>query len=198
MPRHVHSPRRQRAAFTLVETLVVCGVIMILLTILFPVYTSIRRNQRVQRTHATVGAIASGIDAYQNDWGLYPPCEFAPDGPNRGNRSLVALLNVKGGRSAPYLPSAFYEHGEIEGPLLLDEWERPLIYFDTSAMRAETAHDYDLLGPRAVRPAQGATGFYNFGRFQLWSCGPNERNDNGRGRAEGGDDVANFVVRDGL
>ncbi len=194
MLRSVSAPPQRRAAFTLVETLVVCSVITLLLGILFPVFAAIRRNQRVQRTVATVGAIASGIQAYQNDCGLYPPAEFAT-GLNRGNRSLVLLLNAKGGRSAPYLPSAFYEHGDIRAPLLLDEWERPFIYFDTSVMKDATVHEYDLAGDRFARPAKGARDYCNFGRFQFWSPGPNERNDNGRGKALGGDDIANFVAQ---
>lgn len=194
------APPRRQAAFTLVEVLVVISVIVLLLALLFPAFAAIRRNQKVQRTTATVEAITSGIQAYQNDYGVYPPAESATDLINRGNRSLVVLLNVKGGRSAPYLPSAFYRNGEIVVPLL-DEWERPLIYFDTSAMRekredgTDLVHAYDLLGDRNVRPAKGPTGYCNFGRFQLWSAGPNERNDNGLGRAQGADDIANFVAQ---
>lgn len=192
MPTHRSALRQGGAGFTLVEMLVACSVVAILLTILFPALAAVRRNQKVQRTLATVEAIASGIQAYQNDFGIYPPAEFVA-GVNRGNRSLVVLLNTKGGRSAPYLPSAFYENGELRGPLLLDEWERPLIYFDTTAMKEATLHEYDILGDRLVRPAKGARDYCNFGRFQLWSCGPNGRNDSGRGRSQGGDDIANFV-----
>ncbi|HPD13416.1 MAG TPA: prepilin-type N-terminal cleavage/methylation domain-containing protein [Planctomycetota bacterium] len=189
------APSRHAAAFTLVEMLVVMGIVTLLVALLFPAFNAIRRNQKVRRTQATLEAIASGIDAYQNDFGLYPPSEHVV-GTNRGNRSLVVLLNAKGGRSAPYLPSAFYDDGEIRMPLLLDEWERPFIYFDTAAMRDATVHDYDVLGDRAVRPARAAGGDYcNFGRFQLWSCGPNETNDQGRGEALGADDLANFVAK---
>jgi general secretion pathway protein G len=188
------APRRRRAGFTLVEVLVVMGILVLLLAILCPVLNAIRRNQRIERTKAVVEALASGIQAYQNDWGVYPPCEFVT-GVNCGNRSLVALLNVKGGASAPYLPSAFYEHGEVRGPLLLDEWQHPFIYFDTPAMKDATVHTYNILAPCSVQPAKGANGDYaNFGRFQLWSCGPNERNDHGRGEAQGADDIANFVA----
>jgi len=188
------APRRRRAGFTLVEVLVVIGVLVLLLAMLFPAFNAIRRNQKIRRTDATLQAIASGIEAYRNDYGLYPPCEHAT-GTSRGNRSLVTLLNAKGGRSAPYLPSAFYDGGEIRMPLLLDEWERPFVYFDTAAMRDTTVHDYDILGDRAVRPARAANGdYYNFGRFQLWSCGPDEQNNQGRGSDQGADDIANFVA----
>jgi len=193
MPRLAPTPPLRSSAFTLVEVLVVMGILVLLLAILFPAVAAIRRNQKIERTKATVEAIASGIQAYQNDWGVYPPCEFVA-GVNRGNRSLVALLNVKGGRSAPYLPSAFYEDGEIDRPLLLDEWDRPFIYFDTSAMKGATVHTYDIPGDPNVRPAKGTADYCNFGRFQIWSAGPNERNDHGRGTAQGADDIANFVT----
>jgi prepilin-type N-terminal cleavage/methylation domain-containing protein len=189
-------PPRRRDGFTLVEVLVVVSVIILLLGILFPAFTAIRRSQKVKRAEATLEALCSGIDAYQNDYGVYPPAAFVA-GLNCGNRSLVVLLNVKGGRSAPYLPSAFYDGAEIVGPLFLDEWERPFIYFDTSAMTgAVHTYGYGIGGVSAAAPA-GTTDFYNFGRFQLWSCGPNGRDDGGRGLGtEGADDIANFAVRD--
>ena len=197
------APHRRRAGFTLVEVLVVMGILVLLLAIIFPVLNAIRRNQKIERTKATVEALASGIQAYQNDWGIYPPCEFVT-GVNGGNRSLVTFLNVKNGASAPYLPSAFYEErGGVRqlaavwhNDVLRDEWEHPFIYFDTPAMQSGLSHDYDIIGTCSVQPARGANGDYsNFGRFQLWSCGPNERNDNGRGTAQGTDDIANFVVK---
>jgi len=185
----------RRGGFTLVEVLVVVSVIILLLGVLFPAFTAIRRNQKIKRTAATVQALASGIDAYQNDYGIYPPAEFVT-GVNRGNGSLVVLLNTRGGRSAPYLPSAFYDAGQIVGPLFLDEWERPFIYFDTSVMTG-VAHTYGILGDPQVIAVKGPAGYYNFGRFQLWSCGPNGRNDGGRNlHNEGTDDLANFTVRD--
>ncbi len=198
MTSGIHNPQsatgNRRSGFTLVEVLVVISVIVLLLAILFPAFMSVRRNQKVRRTEATLGAIAGGVDAYQKDYGVYPPAEFAA-GVSRGNRSLVVLLNAKGGRSAPYLPSAFYDDGDIRMPLLLDEWDHPFIYFDTSMMREGTVHEYDIPGDRLVRPAVGPKGYWNFGRFQLWSCGPNERNDGGLGSAVGSDDIANFDAK---
>ncbi len=188
-------------AFTLVELLVVVGVLALLVGLLFPALNSIRRSQKVERTEAAIETISSALEAYRNDYGLYPPCEMV-EGLNRGNRSMVVCLNARG-PSWPYLPSGYLdsagdirdEVGEPAAPLLRDEWERPFVYFDTSAMREATAHDYE--GNPGVRPVRGPTGYYNFGRFQLWSFGPNGRNDGGRGlHTEGADDIANFVVED--
>jgi prepilin-type N-terminal cleavage/methylation domain-containing protein len=196
MPLRPVGPRPRERGFTLVELLVVIAILVVLLGALFPAFNAIRRSQRIKRTEATRDAIVHAIEEYQNDYGVYPPAEFIA-GPNRGNRSLVVLLNAKGGARAPYLPAAFYQRGEIAAWLLLDEWDRPFIYFDTSAMKDATFHEYnvlgDVLGDRSARPAKGED-YYNLGRFQLWSCGPNERNDGGKGRSEGADDIANFLV----
>lgn len=189
-------------AFTLVELLVVVGVLALLVGMLFPALNAIRRSQKVKRTEAVIETISSALAAYHNDYGLYPPCELVA-GLNRGNRSMVVCLNARGGRSWPYLPSGFLdsqgdirdEVGDPTAPLLRDEWERPFVYFDTSAMRQSTSHDYD--GNPGVRPVRGPAGFYNFGRFQLWSFGPNGRNDGGRGlHTEGADDLGNFAIED--
>jgi len=202
MPTQGPAPRGGRGAFTLVEMLIVVGILMILIATLYPAFTAIRRSQRIKRVEAAVEAIANGVQAYQNDYGLYPPAappsDLVPAGNNLGARALVyflALGESAGGRSAPYLPSAFYEHSRIRDPVLIDEWDRPLVYFDTSVMQAGYSPVYDILG--AVSPAQGPTGFCNVGRFQLWSCGPNGRNDGGRNlHSEGADDIANFVLGD--
>ena len=203
MPRPSSAPASRHGAFTLLELLAVMGIMAILVAILFPAFAAIRRNQKIKRTRAAIEAIASGVEAYRNDYGLYPPAELADAGLNRGNRSLVMALDVRGGRSWPYVPTAFLDaDGHIEDrdgdptdPLLRDEWEHPLIYFDTSVMKDGLTHDYT--GNADVAPAKGPTGFYNFGRFQLWSCGVNGRNDGGRDlHTEGADDLANFVLDD--
>jgi len=188
----------RRAAFTVIELLVVIGVIALLLAITFPAFSAIRRNSKIRKTRAVVETLTTAAASYANDYGLYPPAEFAPDGADRGNRSLVLLLDRRGGRSWPYLPSAFYgDDGHVEGPVLLDAWERPFVYFDTSVMKADTSHAYTLQGNPAVGPIEGDDGFYNFGRCQIWSCGPNERNDGGRDlHTKQADDLANFKIRD--
>ena len=198
----------RRAAFTVIELLVVMGVIALLVAIAFPAYSAIRRSQRIKRTAAVVETLATAAQNYQNDYGIYPPAESAPEGPpNRGNRALVACLNQgeeAGGRSAPYLPSAFYvpsafrdDPKHIKGDVLLDEWERPFIYFDSSVMTDGKSHTYALRPDTPVSPAMDGDRFYNFGRCQVWSCGPNGRNDGGRDRhTKEADDIANFEVED--
>ena len=187
----------RRRGFTIIELLVVIGVIALLLGIAFPAYMGIRKSQRKKRTRQVVQTLAMAAASYANDYGMYPPAEYESGGPNWGNRSLVTLLDARGGRSWPYLPSAFYDTEQhIKTAVLLDEWDRPFIYFDSSAMKDDTSHTYTIGGNPAVSPVQGDDGYYNFGRCQIWSCGPNGRNDGGLDlHTKEADDLANFGVR---
>ena len=199
-----------RRGFTFIEILVSVGVLAILLLLSFPVMASIRRAQRKERVKAAITTLGVAIESYQNDFGVFPiadpPLSVLPDVPNRGNRALVHWLKAgeaAHGRSAPYLPSAYYDDTKrLAGDTLRDEWERPYLYFDTSAMKAKTdddkdfGHPYELLGANTfVRPVAHTTrGYYNFGRFQLWSAGPNQMNDGGPNPRN--DDIGNFSVED--
>ncbi|NQT86642.1 type II secretion system protein [bacterium] len=207
MPGPSRARRQRRHAFTIIELLAVLGVIAILLAIAFPVYTSIRANQRLKRSEGAIAALVGAVEAYKNDWGLYPPADTdLVEDDSRGNRALVYFLQKgedQGGRSAPYLPSLFYNDARrIRDSVLLDEWDRPFIYFDGAAMKLGVSHAYPALrGNPAVSPStyaeDGDTLYYAFGRFQLWSCGPNGVNDGGHGRHnEAADDIASFDARD--
>ncbi|MFW6163002.1 MAG: type II secretion system protein [Planctomycetota bacterium] len=188
---------RAPRGFTLIELLVVIGVIAVLVAIVFPAYSAIRRSQKIKRTEQLVQTLATAAASYANDYGMYPPADYAAAGPNRGNRSLITLLDARGGQSWPYLPSPFYDGGQhIEGDLFLDEWGRPVIYFDSSTMTDETSHTYAIEGDTAVSPARGDDGYVNFGRCQVWSVGPNGRNEGGLGLGtKEADDIANFDLR---
>jgi type II secretory pathway pseudopilin PulG len=198
---------RRLQAFTIIELLVVLGVIVLLLAIAVPVLSAVRTSQRKERVAAAVTTLSTAVDSYQNDYGVHPladpPSDLVADGVNKGNRALVYFLRqgeAAGARSAPYLPSAYYDdRREIEGDILLDEWEYPFIYFDTSAMSDDTEHTYALRGNATVSPVRSSTtdSFYNFGRFQLWSVGPNGRNDGGPNPDdEHNDDIGNFELDD--
>jgi len=147
----------RRRGFTIIELLVVIGVMALLLGIAFPAYVGIRKSQKKKRTRQVVQTLAMAAASYANDYGMYPPAEYESGGPNWGNRSLVTLLDARGGRSWPYLPSAFYDTEQhIKTTVLLDEWDRPFIYFDSSAMKDDTSHTYTIEGNPAVSPIQAS------------------------------------------
>lgn len=69
-PNMIHPMRRQ--AFTLIELMVVIGIIALLVGILIPVASGVRRRGYEVRTRALVAKIAAGCHAYYGDWKAYP------------------------------------------------------------------------------------------------------------------------------
>ncbi|MGD2108020.1 MAG: type II secretion system protein [Phycisphaerae bacterium] len=75
-----------RAAFTLVEMLVVIAIIGLLVGILLPVFGTVRNKARVAQTSSEQAAIDTGLSVFINDFGALPPS--ASDNPE--NRRLIA------------------------------------------------------------------------------------------------------------
>lgn len=66
-------PRQNPASgFTLVEVLVVIVVILVLVGLLFPAMSLIRRRANVLETEHTINALAQALDAYRLHHGHYP------------------------------------------------------------------------------------------------------------------------------
>lgn len=63
---------RQRKAFTMVELLVVIGILVLLVSILLPAISKAYDEARRTSDAADLAAISQGLDAYRNDFGDYP------------------------------------------------------------------------------------------------------------------------------
>src|SRR2546423_15399800 len=64
--------RSGRRAFTLVEMLVVIGIIVLLVGILLPTVMSVRRSAEKTAVRMELQTIGLALDAYKNDFGDYP------------------------------------------------------------------------------------------------------------------------------
>jgi type II secretory pathway pseudopilin PulG len=67
-----------RKAFTLVELLVVIGIIIILIGILLPVVTRMRRSAQITGQQLDFQTISSALESYKADFGDYPRNQVLP------------------------------------------------------------------------------------------------------------------------
>ena len=92
---------RRRDGFTLVEMLVVLGIILVLAAILLPVIA--RSWQAASRTAQAndLQAIATALEAYKQDWGDYPRVRLAPAPMIRVDYSIARSSNDQKWRPNP-------------------------------------------------------------------------------------------------
>jgi type II secretory pathway pseudopilin PulG len=66
--------------FTLVELLLVMGIIVMLVGLLFPAVNAAVTAVRTAATQTTINNLSAGLEAFKQDWGMYPPSETNKDG----------------------------------------------------------------------------------------------------------------------
>lgn len=91
------APARRRDGFTLIEILVVIGIIVILAGVLVPMIGRSMRQAKRTRTAADMQAIATALEAFKADHGDYPRVGY----PNAGAGTLGRFLFGVYGDSAP-------------------------------------------------------------------------------------------------
>ena len=75
--------------FTLVELLVVMGIIGLLVSLLLPAVNQAITSVRIISTKNTVNSIGSGLETFKSDWGQYPDSAFT--GTTSGSVGYAAL-----------------------------------------------------------------------------------------------------------
>ncbi len=71
--------RGRKAGFTLVEMLVVIGIIVVLVSILFPVFTTSRQKAAQTQCRAKLHALVMALKEYKRDHHRYPPQPYYDD-----------------------------------------------------------------------------------------------------------------------
>lgn len=204
-------------AFTLIEMLVVIGIISVLATLVIAAMQSTLRRSSKTATFLLIQTLEQKLDAYQLEYGAYPPSRPAEvglvtNGVNDGVKCLVRCLSSQRKPGGPYflfegdvllsitddrLPDGRNPTGSIflkpDLLELVDEFRRSLIYLNAADYDKGQTVQLEQGGPRikVVGVRSKATGQHEgFGKYQLWSVGANGQDEAGEG-----DDVTSWGKR---
>ncbi len=135
--------KRKKTGMTLVELLVVLGIIALLVGILIPALTVVQTTARETKQHAQFSAIDLALTAYKNDFGDYPPSNMTVDycGAQKMTEAIVGWdllgfhpktawradgLDIAGGSSS-YDPAQTRDNNNNSVPDTFDERKGPYL-----------------------------------------------------------------------
>lgn len=144
-----------RRGFTLVEMLVVVGIIVLLISILVPMAMHSYRVAVRTRMHADLQTIGNALEAYKTDFGDYPRLGYQPKAPSGAVLLCWALvapgpanqdgfngpgfqIRAGGRKYVSYLSTGTFRIGDTNNPTLVasdytntinDKYDHPILYF---------------------------------------------------------------------
>jgi len=112
----LHSAHRRHQAFTLVEMLVVIGIVVLLVSIVVPTIMTSRKKAGRAAISYQINALTTALEEYKNNNGAYPPAQVAGIDActslfralsgttwNNATKKFDPIINGKSGRPAPVL-----------------------------------------------------------------------------------------------
>jgi prepilin-type N-terminal cleavage/methylation domain-containing protein len=181
----------KKRGFTLVELMIAISIITLLTTMVTVGLLKAKGNAKIQTTRALIANIQAGIENYYGAFGDYPPTSLedsgmSVNGVNNGIESVVVCLSTSN-KGGPFLlgvlESKYKDLDNDNVREIIDEWNHPLIYFhsrDYDNPGKGGSYSFRKTGDAINPPVNPATmTYYNPYTFQIWSVGPDEKNNNG-------------------
>ncbi|MCB9932206.1 MAG: prepilin-type N-terminal cleavage/methylation domain-containing protein [Planctomycetes bacterium] len=163
--------RSSRSGFTLIEIMIVVGIIAILVVVLVAVlFGAMKKGEIAKAEDFVTNVIPTAITKWQNDTmkdsNTYPASPGLSDGPGywQGNASLYEELVTKpvAAGKDPYVKPEQYNEGTEGGKkVFLDPWMRYYIYRNYSQKRSASGKTPSFTGKR-----------YNENTYDIISLGP--------------------------
>ena len=179
-----------KRAFTIIEILVVVGIIAIIAAISFPVFMAQLERAHVEETRSQLHILDAALSQYQREFGDYPLSSGTGD--NAGIETMLACLRAKTG-GEPFIKEHLIKRWltDTDGDgrqELADPWRTPWVYFHPAYYKSGVAQYRSETRAFEAEPVRKDDIFLNLTKYQLWACGPNRVNESG-----GGDDVGNLL-----
>ncbi len=202
-------PRGRAQGFTLVELLVVLAIIGGLAALITPMLRRARVRAKINSAKQEIQRLSLTLEAHQFDFGDYPPTdlesfyEVSGNGINSGIESLVGHLATRN-KGGPYF--IFKEEhldnqdgdrlenkelfkdlnwifGDAQLREYLDPWGNPYVYFHNRDYGSSfTVYQRDRKKTLAgAQFSEKTASYHSLTTFQIWSVGPNGKNENGEG-----------------
>jgi prepilin-type N-terminal cleavage/methylation domain-containing protein len=132
-----------RRGFTMIELLVVIGIIALLIALLLPAVSLVRHRARVTETRQVIIQVLHAVQDYENNLIGLPPVQTGPAGyearisgrgeqfpapvtGNPANGRLLDLLRTGGGMPTP--PGYLSPRASDGFVTLIDGWRQPIFY----------------------------------------------------------------------
>jgi len=174
---------RQRAAFTLIELLIVVGIIAILAAIAVPNFLEAQMRAKIARVRADLRTVATALEAYRTDMGDYPPSRGADAETEAVHRLNGYGAVCRGGFRTISLrlstPVAYLTNASVPDPFKRGASDGPWPF--ETGQTADVAlcyHNVYEIALVDMEPGWYPDDFHtDYGHWRIFSLGPNRRID---------------------
>lgn len=129
----------RRRAFTLIELLIVVAILGILMSILLPALFMVSEQARQSQARAELRTLATALESYRDDWGVYPP-----DGGAASTTALFRYLDGDPANGGPRTPYYDFDLDRVNpAGEFLDPWGLPYSYDELESERLTSRGDPD-------------------------------------------------------